>query len=264
MDDTQSFDPEVPSIARTYDYLLGGRDNFPVDREIGDIFIDRFPGAVQIARDNRACLVRAVEYMARDLGIDQFLDLGSGLPTADNVHQIAQRVNPGARVVYVDNDPIVLVHGRALLDENELTTVIQADLREPEAVLAHPEVAELIDFARPVGLIASAILHHFLDDEKPGEAIARLRDSTPLGSCLFVSHFRTLGDEASRQLEQVMLEAFGRGVWRTTDQIRGYFGSLILVEPGVTECARWYPGQPPAAVELTGWQRLIVAGLGMK
>src|SRR5712664_4145039 len=111
--DQPSFDPEVPSIARTYDYLLGGKDNFPADREIGEIFFTQFPGAVAIALDNRGCLVRAVGYIADELGIDQFLDLGSGLPTADNVHEVAQRANPAARVVYVDNDPVVLAHGRA-------------------------------------------------------------------------------------------------------------------------------------------------------
>jgi hypothetical protein len=264
MNARQSFDPEVPSIARTYDYLLGGRDNFPVDREIGDIFFTRFPDAVQIARDNRACLGRAVGYISGELGLEQFIDLGSGLPTAENVHQIAQRANPGARVVYVDNDPIVLAHGRALLAENEFTTVVQADLRQPAEILAHPEVTELIDFGRPVAVIASAILHHFLEEENPGRAIELFRDATAPGSCLFVSHFRTLGDKRSRELERVMIEAFGRGVWRTDEQIRAYFGAMKLLEPGLTECARWYPGQEPAGTELTQWQRLIVAGLGMK
>jgi SAM-dependent methyltransferase len=264
VDAQQAFDPEVPSIARTYDYLLGGKDNFPADRQIGDIFFNRFPGAVQIAVDNRACLVRAVSLMAGQYGVDQFIDLGSGLPTASNVHQVAQRVNPATRVAYVDNDPIVLAHGRALLAENEYTTVIQADLRQPEQILGDPEVQDMIDFDRPIGIIASAILHHFLDEENPAEAIREFRDVLPAGSFLFVSHFRTLADAKSRELEAVMLEAFGRGVWRTTKEVAGYFGDMTLLDPGVVECALWRPTAPVDPASLTDWQRLIVAGLGVK
>jgi len=262
VDANQSFDPDVPSIARTYDYLLGGKDNFPVDRGIGEIFLQRFPGAVKIAQDNRACLVRAVKFMAGDLGIDQFIDLGSGLPTADNVHQVAQRENPEAKVFYVDNDPIVLAHGRALLAENANTTVIQADLRMPKEILFHPEVQEMIDFTRPIGLIASAILHHFLDEENPGAAIGEFRDAVPSGSYLFVSHFRSVGDPAARKLEEVMLEAFGRGVWRTDEEIGEYFGDMTLVEPGIVPCAMWRT--TVKAADLDPYQRLIAAGLGGK
>src|SRR6201986_3535244 len=131
MEAKPTFNPEVPSIARTYDYLLGGKDHYPVDREIGEIFIKKLPGAVQIALDNRDCLVRAVTFTAGELGISQFIDLGSGLPTADTVHQVARRADPGATVVYVDNDPIVLAHGRAMLAEDNQTVVVRADIRQP-------------------------------------------------------------------------------------------------------------------------------------
>jgi hypothetical protein len=258
------FDPEVPSIARTYDYLLGGKDNFTADRSIGDLFKNRFPGAVRIALDNRACLVRAVSLMAGPLGVDQFIDLGSGLPTADNVHQVAQRANPSASVVYVDNDPLVLAHGRAILAQNTGTTIVQADLRRPADVLDHREVTDLIDFGRPVGIIASAILHHFLDEEDPGEAITAFRAAVPPGSYLFVSHFRTLGDRESRAMEAIMMEAFGRGAFRTVGQIAEYFGDMTLLPPGLTECARWRPPVPVDPGSLTEFQRLIVAGLGIK
>ena len=254
------FDPEIPSIARTYDYLLGGKDNYPADREVGEIFIQRFPGAVQIALDNRGCLVRAVDYMAREAGLDQFIDLGSGLPTADNVHQVAQRANPQARVVYVDNDPIVLAHGRALLVENQHTTVLRADIRQPEQILKAEELRALVDLGRPVGIIASAILHHITDEEDPLGLVRTFRAVAPAGSCLFVSHFRTLGDPDSAALEEVMLEAFGRGTWRTTEQIAEYFDGTKLVEPGIVPCAQWRPAKEPG--ELTAYQRLIVAGLG--
>ncbi len=258
--ETPSFDPEVPSIARTYDYLLGGKDNFPPDRELGDVFIERFPGAVAIALDNRACLVRAVSYIAGELGIGQFLDLGSGLPTADNVHQVAQRANPAARVAYVDIDPVVLAHGRALLAEDEQTIVVRADITDPRTILATPEIRALLDFSRPVAIIASAILHHLTDDEDPLDVIMAITDAVPAGSCLFVSHFRTLGDPDSAAMEEVLQEAFGRGAWRTDEQIAEYFTGTELVEPGIVPCAQWHPDGDPG--ELTGYQHLIVAGLG--
>jgi hypothetical protein len=262
MEPRPSFDPRVPSIARTYDYLLGGKDHYPADREIGEIFIRKFPGAVQIALDNRACLVRAVTFIAGELGIGQFIDLGSGLPTADNVHQVAQRADRGAKVVYVDNDPIVLAHGRAMLAEDECTVVVRADIRQPSQILSAPAVRGLIDFARPVAVIASGILHHLLDEECPLAVIRTLSDATPSGSCLFVSHFRTLGDPDSAALEAVMLEAFGRGVWRTDEQIGRFFGDMRLAEPGIVPCARWR--QDTGAGDLTPYQRLIVAGLASK
>jgi hypothetical protein len=257
-----SINPDVPSIARTYDYLLGGTHNFPADREIGDIFVNKFPGAVEIAVDNRRCMARAVDVMVREFGIDQFLDLGSGLPTAENVHQVAQRVNPAARVFYVDIDPIVLAHGRELLAGNELATLIQADIREPARILSDPELRALIDFSRPVGVIASAVLHHIEDAEDPGGIIRTFRDAVPAGSFLFVSHFRSLGDPGSAALEDVMREAFGRGMWRTDAQIAEYLTGTALVEPGIVPCALWRPTADPG--QLSGFQQLIAAGLGGK
>ena len=260
--ESPSFDPEVPSIARTYDYLLGGKDNFPADRELGDVFFRDYPGAVSIALDNRACLVRAVKYIAGELGIDQFIDLGSGLPTADNVHEVAQRVNPEARVAYVDMDPVVLVHGRALLEQDDQTIVVHGNITKPESVLATPEVRELLDFSRPVAVIASAVLHHLTDDEGPATAIGEFLDAVPAGSCLFVSHFRSLDDPESAALDAVLKEALGRGTWRTDEEIAAYLAGTTLVEPGIVPCALWHPESPPG--ELTHFQQLIVAGLGRR
>jgi hypothetical protein len=260
--ETPSFDPEVPSIARTYDYLLGGKDNFPADRALGDIFFREYPGAVAVALDNRACLVRAVSYIAGELGIEQFLDLGSGLPTADNVHQVAQRACPAARVVYVDIDPVVLVHGRALLEEDDQTVVVFGDICDPASIVRTPEVRALLDFREPVAVIASAILHHLNDEEDPVAAIRGLRDVVSEGSCLFVSHFRSLGDPESAAMEEVLRESIGRGSWRTDEQIAEYFEGTTLVEPGIVPCAQWHPDSDPG--ELTHYQRLIVAGLGRK
>jgi SAM-dependent methyltransferase len=256
------FNPEVPSIARVYDYLLGGKDHFPSDREVGDIFIRQFPGAVAIAVDNRACLTRAVDFIAAKLGIGQFIDLGSGLPTADNVHQVAQRANPAARVAYVDNDPSVLAHGRALLAEDDQTIVVQADITDPRAVLAMPEIRELLDLSRPVAVIASAVLHHVTEAEDPISLITAVKEAVPAGSALFISHFRTLGDPDSAAMEGVLQEAFGRGAWRTDAQIAEYFAGTDLLEPGIVPCAQWHPDTEPG--EVTGYQRLIVAGLAVK
>lgn len=262
MEAKPTFNPEVPSIARTYDYLLGGKDNYPADREIGQIFVRKFPGAVQIALDNRACLVRAVTFIAGELGVTQFIDLGSGLPTADNVHQVAQRADSGATVVYVDNDPIVLAHGRAMLAEDDQTVVVKADIRQPGQILSDQAVRGLIDFGRPVAVIASAVLHHLRDEEDPLGAIRAMCDATPPGSCLFVSHFRTLGDPDSAALEAVMLEAFGRGMWRTSEQIGQFFGDMRLTPPGIVPCATWREDSDPGDLSL--YQQLIVAGLGRK
>ncbi len=259
------FDPEVPSIARTYDYLLGGKDNFPADRELGDVFFRDYPGAVAIALDNRACLVRAVRYIADELGITQFLDLGSGLPTADNVHQVAQRVSPAARVAYVDIDPVVLVHGRALLEEDDQTIVVRGNITAPSSLLATPEIRALLDFSRPIAIIASAVLHHLNDNEDPHAVIGQFRDAVPAGSCLFVSHFRSLDDPESSAFEAVLKESLGRGTWRTDEQIASYFDGMTLIEPGIVACAAWHPGSVESEPgELTHFQRLIVAGLGRK
>ncbi|MFF2431810.1 SAM-dependent methyltransferase [Streptomyces mirabilis] len=182
-----SIDPAKPSIARVYDYLLGGKDNYAVDREIGDVFKRDLPGSVAIAFANRAALTRAVREIAKTTGIRQFIDLGSGLPTADNVHQVAQRHAPESRVVYVDIDPQVLVHGRALLENNDRTRVVAVDVRNPEGIHTHPDTLEIIDFTRPVAVILSAILHHVNDDEDPAGIVRYWRDHVPSGSYFFIT-----------------------------------------------------------------------------
>lgn len=263
-------DPTVPSIARTYDYMIGGKDNFASDREVGEKIYAELPGAVMIAVDNRKILGRAVRYMVETADIDQFIDFGSGLPTARNVHQVAQGINPDARVVYVDNDPAVLAHGRALLAENGNTTVIQADIRDPRTILDHPETRRLIDFSRPVGVIMCAILHHLLDEEDPQGIVDLLSGAVPTGSHLFITHFRTLGNAESHDIEAILQQAYGRGAWRTDADIADYFAGLDLVDPGVVPVAAWRPDTETDedtdtnTEELTIWQRLIVGGLGYK
>ncbi|MFJ6214775.1 SAM-dependent methyltransferase [Streptomyces sp. NPDC092296] len=270
-DSTSDVDQSRPSIARVYDYLLGGKDNFAADRVIGDHFMVDLPGSVAIAYSNRAALVRAVRDIALSTGIRQFIDMGSGLPTADNVHQVAQRHAPGSRVVYVDNDPIVLAHGRALLEENEYTCVIKADVREPERVRHHPDTVDLIDFEQPVGVILSAILHHVNDDEDPASIVRYWYDQVPSGSHFFISHFRSGDNPETVEAEGMLQDTFGRGRWRTDDEIRALFGELEILDPGISTCLTWRPDPAPGLTRIgasgpepTLWEQLIVAGLARK
>jgi len=238
--------PEVdtsrPSIARVYDAVLGGKDNFAADRAVVAEVQKTFPDGGGAARVNRALLGRAVRYMAQ-AGIDQFLDLGSGLPTVQNTHQIAQAVNPSARVVYVDNDPMVLAHGRALLAENKSTIVVTADLMEPEQLLARPEITGFLDLSRPLGLIMAAIVHHILDEEDPYDIVARYTRLLPSGSYLLLTHFSNSSPEA-RGLEEVMLRTLGRGQLRSREEIAQFFDGLELVEPGLVHLPDWHPDEP--------------------
>jgi hypothetical protein len=270
-------DPDTPSIARTYDYLLGGKDNYACDRAIGDRLMRDMPGVQAIALDSRNALIRAVREIAAGTPIRQYVDLGSGLPTSDNVHQVAQRHAPDSRVVYVDNDPVVLAHGRALLEEDERTVVVRADLRDPASIRDNEEVRELIDFGQPVAVIFSSILHHFNDNERPAEAVAFWRDSVVPGSHFFVSHFRSLGDPESRALEEVLQAAYGRGRWRTDEEIATLLDGLEILPPGIVPSAEWRPDTaelvagtdgveplPRPRPELTQWERLIASVLAVK
>jgi O-methyltransferase involved in polyketide biosynthesis len=265
-----SIDSTEPSIARVYDYLLGGKDNYAVDREIGDVFKRDLPGSVAIAFANRAALTRAVREIVTTTGIRQFIDLGSGLPTADNVHQVAQRHAPECRVVYVDTDPQVLVHGRALLEENDRTRVVPVDVRDPEGVRTHPDTEALIDFDRPVAVMFSAILHHVNDEEGPGDIVRYWRDHVPSGSHFFVSHFRSGHNPETAEAEKVLQGTFGRGRWRTDEEIESLLDGLDILDPGVVPASCWRPDEAGGAWsgdgerELTVWERLIAAGLARK
>ncbi|MEU8905688.1 SAM-dependent methyltransferase [Streptomyces mirabilis] len=265
-----SIDPARPSIARVYDYLLGGKDNYAVDREIGDVFKRDLPGSVAIAFANRAALTRAVREIAKTTGIRQFIDLGSGLPTADNVHQVAQRHAPESRVVYVDIDPQVLVHGRALLENNDRTRVVAVDVRNPEGIHTHPDTLEIIDFTRPVAVILSAILHHVNDDEDPAGIVRYWRDHVPFGSYFFISHFRSGNNPETAEAEMVLQQTFGRGRWRTDAEIASLLDGLEILDPGIVPASLWRPDESDnpwnsgEGRELTVWEHLIAAGLARK
>lgn len=238
-------DPTVPSIARAYNAFLGGKDNFAVDRELVRGTVEVLPDGPAGARANRAFLRRVVRYLVQEVGLRQFIDFGSGLPSQGNVHEVAREIDPGVRVVYVDIDPMVLAHARALLAGGN-TTVITADIRQPDAILEHPDLRELIDFDQPIGLLMFAILHHINDQEDPGGIAAKLRDRLCPGSHLAVSHFYNpleYPEESERVLatERLFNEQLGTGRWRTREEILGYFGDLELIDPGLVPMQDWRP-----------------------
>ncbi|MFF8281278.1 SAM-dependent methyltransferase [Streptomyces albus] len=226
--------------ARMYDYLLGGKDNYPADQKAAEAAMSAFPTLRTAARENRSFLGRAVRYVVEETGINQFLDIGSGLPTAHNVHQVAQQHDPEARVVYVDNDPIVLAHGRALLSTDARTTVIETDLREPRSIIDHPETKALIDFEQPVAVLAVAILHFISDEEDPAGLVAQLREALAPGSVLVLSHATAeispetaLGVQAAYRAQGVPLTLRDRA------EFAKLFDGFELVEPGIQVVSDW-------------------------
>ena len=253
-------DPEVPSIARVYDAFLGGTDNFPADRRVLEGVEAVVPDVRSAATLNRAVLGRGVRFLVQQ-GVDQFLDLGSGLPTVENTHEAARSVNPGARVVYVDKDPLVAAHTEVLIGD-DLTAMVTADLRAPGTVLADPALRRLIDFDSPVAVLLVGILHHLHDDEDPQGVVEAYLSAVPSGSYLFVSHFCDSGPEA-KEAEQKFLSLLGTGRFRTEPEIAAFFDGLDLVEPGLVPNPLWRPDGPVAA-PLRAGDRLIWAGVARK
>lgn len=260
-------DTRQPTPARVYDALLGGKDNFAADREAAAKLAEKAPEVYAAARANRAFLARAVRFCA-DAGVRHFIDLGSGLPTSPNVHEVARRVDPDARVVYVDNDPVVAAHGRAL-NAADKTAVVQADLRESGKILGHVDLRGLIDFGRPVAVLAVAVLH-FLDDHDSVAVLARFREVMAAGSYLVVSHAspgtRANVDEAAATYARTTAP-----IWiRTPEQVAAYFAGAELVDPGLVPVQDWRPdpasawpvrsdarpGEGPRGVFLAGVARI--------
>lgn len=261
------FDIDQPTIARVYDALLGGKDNFAADRMGAETYLKYVPDAGKCAKDNRDALVKGVQYLASK-GIRQFLDVGSGLPTVMNTHEAAQEITAEAKVVYVDNDPIVLAHGRALLATDDSTTVVTADLRQPQSILDDPDVRRMLDFSQPIALMIVGLHMHFHDDEQPDEWVRTLMDATPSGSYLFITDFVDTGDPLQKAIEQAGLESLGNGWIRTPQRIEEHFLGMPIVPPGIDFLARWFPGEPdrdvPAADELAPYQRILMAGIAQK
>lgn len=263
-------EPNTPSVARVYDYFLGGKINFAVDREVAAALSTVHPNGPAMGRQNRAFLRQAVRYLAGEAGIRQFLDLGSGLPTQGNVHQIAQQIDPAAKVVYVDHDPVVLVHAQALLADSPTATALTADVRRPAELLTSPGVTNFLDLTQPVGLLAFGILHHFNDDEDPAGIAATLRDAVVSGSYLAISHFHNPGDthpeaatEAERS-ERIFREKLGTGRFRTRAELLAYFGEWELVSPGLTYLGDWRPEPDAETVPRTRAYYTMLGGVARK
>jgi hypothetical protein len=226
-----------------YDYYLGGKDNYIVDREAAAAVLRAVPEVRDMARENRAFLQRVVRYLAGRAGIRQIIDVGTGIPAAGNVHEVAQEIRPGVRVAYVDNDPIVHVHANALLTGEGNTSIVLADLRDPAGIVAHPKVQELIDFREPVGLLLMAIVHFLPDELEPGRIIATLRDALPRGSYLALSHGTADFHDGAvvREAKAVYEGATAPLVLRSHAQISGFFDGFVLVDPGVVQVPSWRP-----------------------
>ncbi|WP_232668828.1 SAM-dependent methyltransferase [Pseudonocardia sp. TRM90224] len=255
-------DITVPSVARGYDYALGGKNNFEVDRIAGDALIAVFPGILDVARDNRAFLRRGVRHLVADAGIRQLIDVGSGLPSAGNVHEVAHQIDPTVRVVYVDIDPIVLAHGRALLADNETTTVIQGDAGDPKSILDDPATRELIDLDQPYGVIMCGILHHLPDERDPVHVTQVFKDAMPTGSYLLASNFLDDDDIRAREAEKAITSNFGTGRFRTWAEQQPFFDGLDLIEPGLVYANDW---RPDRHTEINSeWHTFYCAGAGRK
>jgi hypothetical protein len=238
-------DVDVPSVARMYDFYLGGAHNFAVDRQAAQRVIDVYPDLPRVIQANRAFLRRAVTFIA-DQGIDQFLDIGSGIPTAGNVHEVAQRANAAARVVYVDNDPVAVRHSRTLLLDDSRTGVVLADARATEQIFSDSQVKRLLDLARPVGVLVMGLVHFFPDDVEAYELIRRLYEKVPSGSYFALTHATTerMTDEMRRQLELVYSRTPTPIRFRTRDEIRQLLSDFELVEPGLVYLSEWRPEGP--------------------
>ena len=256
-------DTSTPNVARIYDYLLGGKDNFAADREAAEQLIAAIPDVAAIARDNRSFLGRVVRYLTGQAGIRQFLDLGGGLPTQANVHELAQGVAPDVRVVYVDNDPVVASHGRALLVSRDRVAMVLADLRDPVSVRQHPDVAGLLDWNQPIAVLCTSTLHFVADEDGPHPIIAAYRDYMAPGSYLAITHGTMEEDPAGERDKAagVYRQASSQLHVRPLADVRRFFDGFELVEPGLVWITEWHPepGTTP-----TGRAQSMRGGVGRK
>ncbi|GAA0940119.1 SAM-dependent methyltransferase [Virgisporangium aurantiacum] len=258
--DEPSFDPNVMSHARAYDYVLGGKDNFEVDRIAAQAVIDLAPDLPALGKAQRRFLLRIVQKAANE-GIDQFLDIGSGLPTSPNVHETAHAINPAAKVVYVDADPLVYVHNNALLASHESVISLQEDVRQPQRILDNPHVRELIDFDKPVLILFIGLFHLVADGDDPAGIVARYRDRMASGSYMALSQFCTDGSDpaAKAKLEEISVGSPQPMCFRTRAEIRPFFDGFDLLDPGLVDVQDWWPEETEAATALK-----VAAGIGKK
>ncbi|GAA1019852.1 hypothetical protein Aple_061460 [Acrocarpospora pleiomorpha] len=256
-------DPSVPTAAGMYDYYLGGKDNSAADRRAANKVLAAAPEVILMARENRGFIQRAVRFLARDAGIRQFLDIGSGLPTQGNVHEIAQAEAPDARVVYVDNDPKVLAHSRALkTTESKTTSVITADLRDPDAILNHPDTRAQIDFDQPMAILLVAVLHFIDDETDPYAIVAHLRDAMAPGSYLVINHATAdARPDNAGGARDVYKNTKYPATHRSRDQIERFFDGVHLIDPGLVFVSEW---RPDTKTDITPEEVWILGGVGRK
>jgi hypothetical protein len=262
-----SIDVSVPNVARIYDYILGGKDNFAADRQAAQRLLDALPDITGVVRDNRSFIGRVVRFLAGEAGIRQFLDLGAGLPTQNCVHEMAQAIAPDACVAYVDNDPVVCSHGQALLGPRDRVGFALGDLRRPAEILRHPEVLDVLDFSQPVAVLCVCALHFVPDEEKPHQIIASYRDAFAPGSYLAITHGITAAtpdddpDGAVESVRNVFQNASAQMHVRPVTEIERFFDGFEILDPGVVWMADWRPdpGTRPA-----GRPNSLFGGVGRK
>jgi S-adenosyl methyltransferase len=254
-DESPAFKTSISHHARIYDYMLGGKDHFAADRAHADALIAADPSILTSARANRAFLGRAVRYLAADANIDQFLDIGTGIPSPGNTHEVAQRVRPDAKIVYVDNDPVVLAHARALLtSELTATDYIDADLRNPEAILE--QAAKTLDLTRPVGVLMLAILHAIGNEDDPHRIVATIMNAMPPGSYLAITHVASDLVDPKTEATAIGLalqKSAHQYTYRDRVEVGRFFDGLELVEPGIVPLAEWRPEPQTLAASTVGW-----------
>ncbi len=271
MADTQDWvplgiDTNVPSMARVYDYILGGAHNFAADRAVGAQIEKLVPGLPSVARLNRRFLGRAVNFLV-DQGVRQFLDIGSGIPTVANVHEVAQERDPEARVVYVDKDPVAVAHSQLMLSDNKNAAVVHADMRDPEAVLSSPEVGRLLRFDEPIGLLMLLMMHWVPDADDPQKLVAGYRDALPAGSFLVMTHVAKdqIDENVDRAAEVVnRSKSADQMHMRTHAQVNALFDGFDLVEPGLVGCGEWRPDGPGDIADEASMNMFLYAGVGRK
>jgi len=261
-------DTTKASIARVYDAFLNGKDNYEIDREVLRRVQQVAPEAAQLAWDNREFLIRVTRFIASQTGVTQYLDCGSGLPTAENTHQVAQRIEPDSRVVYIDNDPVVLAHGRALLEENDQTHFVSADIFKPSKVINNEVVRKHLDFSQPIALFQLGTIHHYGDERSPESIMQEYIDALAPGSYVAISHFLDPETEEhsdlARRMEDVFLHSpMGTGLFRTHAEIMAMFPGLEMINPGLVRCVDWWPDGPQIK-ELDPVQYCIAGAVAVK